>query len=160
MARAFTEPTPNLFGEMQADPMPPPPVEGKRRKTVPRGYAAAPGTGPKGETCKTCVHKAVIKMGGRYLKCELCRDRWTHGPATDIKAGAPACAYWRGFVGTGYVLVRTIPGWKPLKVGVISATADVIETEHGTFKRTPQGTWMEYPGCTLEHVKLKEGAKA
>lgn len=58
------------------------------------GYAAAPGTGPVGETCKTCRHKtAQGGTAGRYLKCEL--TPYTRGPATDIKAGSPACSMWQ-----------------------------------------------------------------
>lgn len=85
----------DLFGEeIQA---PAPTVSGvpKRRKTVPRGYAAPPGSGPSGETCKTCAFKVTKRMGGRYLKCQLMRASWTGGPSTDIRAGSPACFFWR-----------------------------------------------------------------
>ena len=58
------------------------------------GYAAPPGTGPDGETCKTCEHYAIVQFSRRYRKCGLIRKRWTPGPGTDIKAGSPACHYW------------------------------------------------------------------
>ena len=62
------------------------------------GYAARPGSGPKGETCKTCQH--LCRMRGHsqknYLKCGLLRSHWTHGSGTDIKAGADACSHWEG----------------------------------------------------------------
>ena len=60
-----------------------------------KGYAAPPGTGPKGETCKTCDYK-VKKPGvsGHYLKCWLIYRHWTGGQGTDIKAGSPACREW------------------------------------------------------------------
>ncbi|WP_146617675.1 hypothetical protein [Rhodoplanes serenus] len=64
---------------------------GERRPTEPRGYAALPGTGPAGETCGACRH---IVRGRRWRKCELARALWTHGPGTDIRAGAPACRQW------------------------------------------------------------------
>ena len=53
------------------------------------------GTGPKGETCRSCKHKTYQgEVAGRYLKCALMRKYWTRGGATDIKAGWPACAKW------------------------------------------------------------------
>lgn len=56
-------------------------------------YAAAPGTGPDGETCGSCKH--CHRSGdGRYRKCELVRRLWTHGPGTDIKARSAACSKW------------------------------------------------------------------
>lgn len=70
------------------------PMRPKKRKPTPsKGYAAPPGTGPKGETCKTCKHY-YIGHRGHYRKCALMRARWTGGPGTDIKAGAPACRSW------------------------------------------------------------------
>jgi hypothetical protein len=58
-------------------------------------YAAIPGTGPEGETCRSCAHKAYMGgCAGHYIKCGLMRDRWTRGGGTDIKAGSSACAKW------------------------------------------------------------------
>ena len=65
-----------------------------RRPTQQRGYAAFPGTGPEGETCKTCRHIYRNEMAKTYLKCGLMRSTWTGGAATDIKAGWPACSKW------------------------------------------------------------------
>lgn len=69
---------------------------GKRSQTTPRGYAFPPGTGPAGETCKSCKHIARIRLrsGKVFRKCELARERWTHGPGSDILAGAAACRAW------------------------------------------------------------------
>jgi len=58
------------------------------------GYAAPPGTGPAGETCKTCAHITHKRMAKAYIKCGLMMAVWTGGPGTDIKAGSPACAKW------------------------------------------------------------------
>lgn len=67
-----------------------------RKPTVKRGYAAAPGTGPEGQTCKTCQFK--VSSDGRsakhFLKCELRRSTWTNGEGTDILARSPACSKW------------------------------------------------------------------
>lgn len=84
----------DLFGQQITSPEPAPIADGKRRKTVLRGYAAAPGTGPKGETCRSCTHYALRQMGGTYRKCAKVKERWTGGPGTDILARSPACAYW------------------------------------------------------------------
>lgn len=53
------------------------------------GYPAAPGTGPTGETCGTCVH--AVQVDGFY-KCKLIESKWTHGYGTDIKLKSPACS--------------------------------------------------------------------
>ena len=67
---------------------------GKRKPTVKNGYAAPPGTGPEGKTCKDCAHKQRRgNYGGKsFLKCELRQATWTHGEGTDILAGSPACS--------------------------------------------------------------------
>ena len=58
-------------------------------------YAGIPGTGPDGETCRSCAHKAYSGgCSGAYIKCGLMRAQWTRGCGTDIKAGTPACARW------------------------------------------------------------------
>lgn len=59
------------------------------------GYAAPPGTGPAGETCKTCANYTHRdNVAGSYRKCWLMRDVWTGGPGTDILARSPACSRW------------------------------------------------------------------
>lgn len=57
-----------------------------------RGHAAQPGTGPVGETCKTCQHYTLRHMSGTYRKCGLAN--WTRGPGSDIRASDPACEKW------------------------------------------------------------------
>lgn len=86
----------DLFGEpiVEKDLPPAPGEKGKRRPTKPNGYAALPGTGPAGETCRTCAHLAHCGRRGRYLKCLLERARWTCGPGTDVRASSPACSKW------------------------------------------------------------------
>lgn len=66
----------------------------RRHKTTPRGYAAAPGTGPEGKTCKQCAHYCH-RENGKYRKCGLVAARWTCGPGTDILARSPACAFFQ-----------------------------------------------------------------
>lgn len=65
-----------------------------RRPAQPKGYAAPPGSGPDGETCKTCRHIYRNRMAKTYLKCSLMQAAWTGGPGTDIRASAPACRKW------------------------------------------------------------------
>lgn len=61
----------------------------------PRGYAARPGTGPEGETCKTCRHSCHGGTGQRrYPKCELTRACHTSSRRSDILMSAPACEKW------------------------------------------------------------------
>lgn len=69
-------------------------IRKRGRPTEPRGYAATPGTGPEGETCKTCAHLYRRECAKTYLKCLLMKSRWTGGAATDIRAGSPACNRW------------------------------------------------------------------
>lgn len=66
---------------------------GERKPLPTGGYAARPGSGPAGETCKTCRHFRRVKHHDKtYLKCNLVE--WTHGAGTDIKASAEACRRW------------------------------------------------------------------
>lgn len=69
---------------------------GKRKPTRPNGYAAPPGTGPVGETCKTCEHAVRTSSGtaGTYRKCLLMERVWTGGPGSDILFKSPACRHW------------------------------------------------------------------
>lgn len=84
----------DLFGNVITAPEPVANPTKKRRKTEPKGYAAPPGSGPKGETCKSCAHYSGVQLAKLYRKCGLIRERWTGGPGTDIRAGSPACAFW------------------------------------------------------------------
>lgn len=72
-------------------------LKAKRNPAPLAGYAAPPGTGPAGETCRTCRFYTVQSYTqNRYRKCGLMRDDWTRGPGTDIKARAAACRKWKG----------------------------------------------------------------
>lgn len=69
--------------------------KGIRKPTKKQGYAAPPGSGPKGETCRSCEH--AVKRGGvagSYHKCNLMARFWTGGAGTDILLRAPACSRW------------------------------------------------------------------
>lgn len=63
----------------------------KPRKT---GHAGIPGSGPKGEFCRTCAHLYRKNMAKTYLKCSLMRAHWTGGGGSDVKARDPACSAW------------------------------------------------------------------
>lgn len=58
------------------------------------GHAAPPGTGPEGETCKTCANLTRIRLAKTYLKCLLREGTWTGGYGTDIRARDPSCHKW------------------------------------------------------------------
>jgi len=63
------------------------------------GHAAPPGTGPEGETCKTCEHYVHRPSGSGkvFRKCLLMRRAWTNGPGSDIRAKDPACREWEPY---------------------------------------------------------------
>ena len=64
---------------------------------LPTCTPAKPGTGPVGQTCKTCKFYRRVKYRDYvYLKCGAVEEAWTHGAATDIKAKWPACSSWEG----------------------------------------------------------------
>ena len=66
-----------------------------KRREVAKGYAAKPGTGPDGETCRTCRHATCHDWGNRnYWKCGLRKASWTRGTASDIRLKSPACELW------------------------------------------------------------------
>lgn len=69
-----------------------------RRASPFKAYAATPGTGPAGETCRSCLHYTHAAnsegRGKKWPKCGLMRALWTHGPGTDIRARSPACEKW------------------------------------------------------------------
>lgn len=87
----------NLFGEPVSIPEASIPTTGapkKRKETRPQGYAARPGSGPAGETCKSCRHLERVHYAKTYRKCGLNKANWTHGPGSDVLAGSPACQLW------------------------------------------------------------------
>lgn len=67
---------------------------GKRNDPVPSGHILPPGSGPAGETCKGCAHRAVVQHAKAYQKCGLARASWTGGRKTDIRVTDAACAKW------------------------------------------------------------------
>jgi hypothetical protein len=79
----------DLFGDPIREPPPTRRGFGSTRKC---GYAALPGTGPEGQTCRQCAHYCITGSNRKtFPKCGLMRAKWTHGAGTDIKAGSPAC---------------------------------------------------------------------
>lgn len=88
----------DLFGkEIEDKPTARTPEEIRRERqryySRPRGHAAPPGSGPEGETCKTCKHCTVwLHNTKRFTKCDLVKK--TRGPATDIRQRDPACSRW------------------------------------------------------------------
>lgn len=61
------------------------------------GYAASPGSGPKGETCGSCgrCKKVRFEREGRtagWNKCGLVKRAFSK--STDIRLDAPACLHW------------------------------------------------------------------
>lgn len=66
----------------------------RQMQSRPRGHAWTPGTGPAGETCRSCKHYTRRLYAKAYLKCGLMRAQWTGGPKTDIRASDPACKKW------------------------------------------------------------------
>lgn len=66
----------------------------RKKKGQPNGYAAAPGSGPAGESCGSCghVYRRASGSGKVFRKCDLVRE--TSGPGSDIVLKSPACARW------------------------------------------------------------------
>lgn len=64
------------------------PVHGEKRRGL---YAAAPGSGPAGKTCKTCAFRTSTG-NGKYPKCG--KTKYTHGDATTIRVSTPACHHY------------------------------------------------------------------
>jgi hypothetical protein len=75
------------------------PLKDAKKKPGPNGYAARPGSGPKGETCRSCEFAVRTQPGRKvYWKCWMFRKlggKWTHGYGTDILLKTPACSYWQ-----------------------------------------------------------------
>lgn len=87
--------TTDLFGNEVVEPVSNPPS--KRKTTPAKGYAERPGTGPTGETCKTCRYKYANEMrsGRVFWKCCLMVHCWTSGRGSDILVNSPACKRWQ-----------------------------------------------------------------
>lgn len=61
-----------------------------------KGYAASPGSGPKGESCGSCANCRRYRNrsgGSAYNKCTLVSKPWDKN--TDIRLDAPACLHWK-----------------------------------------------------------------
>jgi hypothetical protein len=58
-----------------------------------RGYAAPPGTGPEGESCRTCKHIYTNHAAKTYYKCRIspCQSKTRKG---DVSSISPACHKW------------------------------------------------------------------
>lgn len=108
----------DLFGQPLTEPLPPLSKQEKRRRAErPKGYARPPGTGPTGETCRTCQHACKIHHHDRhYYKCGILQWRWTNGPGTDIRLKSPACEFWQ---------VRTV-----------YQTGDIVRVTAGVLSRS------------------------
>jgi hypothetical protein len=52
------------------------------------------GSGPKGETCRTCEYSVYRQMSKAYWKCEKMRYYWTGGKGSDIRLKWLACQIW------------------------------------------------------------------
>jgi hypothetical protein len=65
--------------------------DGPKVRYPANGYAATPGFGPKGETCRTCKHLVRRHYNRVHLKCGLIEYRWTNSYGTDVLAKSPAC---------------------------------------------------------------------
>lgn len=76
----------DLFGNVVTEP---------RRRRPRFGYAWPPGSGPAGETCRTCRHACRLRFGMRAVyKCGAVRERWTASIRTDIRLDSPSCRGW------------------------------------------------------------------
>lgn len=64
----------------------------KKNRDTPKGNAAPIGSGPAGETCKTCRHSYCFTYAKRYWKCDLVKP--TSGAGTDIRLKWAACSRW------------------------------------------------------------------
>jgi hypothetical protein len=70
-------------------------VESTKRKTFASGYPRRPGSGPVGETCKTCGRCHRMHAGNKtFYKCGANQSNWTHSVNTDIRLKSPACLLW------------------------------------------------------------------
>jgi phage gp16-like protein len=88
----------NLFGELESAPALSDAGRKRRQRRLrerPRGHAMPPGTGPDGETCRTCRHSTRVELATKGVhKCGANRARWSASVVTDIRLRDPACAKW------------------------------------------------------------------
>lgn len=77
----------NMFGEHV--------IEYSFKPGEPHGYPEPPGSGPPGETCRTCEHRMKLRAGNKkFYKCDKNRHRWGNSTASDIVLKTPACRLW------------------------------------------------------------------
>lgn len=60
----------------------------------PTGYAAAPGSGPLGQSCKSCRHMKRVGLVRAFRKCDLMREFWDGSRKSDVNSSSPACCRW------------------------------------------------------------------
>lgn len=72
-----------------------------KKKLVANGYPKPPGSGPAGETCKTCEfkHRIQIRSGKGFWKClkfhsPQTQHQWSGCISSDIRLKSPACSFW------------------------------------------------------------------
>ena len=76
---------------------------------------AKPGTGPEGQTCRTCFFRtAITYRDTTYNKCAKMEKAWSHGAGTDIRLKWPACAEWHPGGKTVLAIVEALRaiGWE------------------------------------------------
>ena len=88
----------DLFGKPVADF--PSLRQKKANAGKPQGYAAPPGTGPRGETCGSCEFAVRRQFNVKHFwKCHMYLKiygvRWTNSYGTDIRLKSPACKHWQ-----------------------------------------------------------------
>lgn len=81
----------DLFGNEYREDVKPSGRPHRSTKGRKNGYAWTPGTGPEGETCGSCLHRA---KRGKFSKCKLVREKWTNSYGTDVLVKSPACRKW------------------------------------------------------------------
>lgn len=60
-----------------------------------RRYAAEPGTGPAGKTCRDCAFLKNTGNSGMKSHYKCGQTDYTSGDATTIKVRSPACGFFR-----------------------------------------------------------------
>ena len=78
----------SLFGWDQ--PLLPP---AKRKSGQPKGNPSPIGSGPAGETCRSCAHAYCRSFAKTSWKCGLVKA--TGGPGSDIRLKWAACSQWQ-----------------------------------------------------------------
>jgi hypothetical protein len=99
------------------------------------------GTGPPGETCKSCASCVRIKWHDKtYHKCRLMEQYWTHGGGSDIKLRWAACRSWfpteERVLGLGGFAVRSIEtcGWTPECLHIIAEEYEEAGNDMGWLR--------------------------